>query len=129
MLVKQLGDLGVGLVGCVGRSDTEFPDSEGGCDAGKLAREEFEQASPQHIRISRGFLLENPTVAGDTGLGLNPPLLNGDVSDGELHEDGLVLRGGRVLEILLTAEGRDEDTPPESRIRRISKQRPADGAW
>ncbi len=102
---------------------TEFPDSEGGRDAGKLAREEFEQASPQHIRITRGFLLENPTVAGDTGLGLNPQLLNDDVSDGELHEDGVVLRGGRVLEILLTAEGRDEDTPPESRLRRISKQR------
>ena len=102
---------------------TEFPDSEGGRDAGKLAREEFEQASPQHIRITRGFLLENPTVAGDTGLGLNPQLLNGDVSDGELHKDGVVLRGGRVLEVLLTAEGRDEDTPPESRLRRISKQR------
>jgi hypothetical protein len=102
---------------------TEFPDSESGRDAGLLARQELEKASPQHIRISRGFLLENPTVAGDTGLGLNPRLLNGDVSDGELHEDGVVLRGGRVLEILLTAEGRDEDTPPVSRVQRISKQR------
>lgn len=102
---------------------TEFPDSEGGRDAGQQAREELEKASPQHIRITRGFLLENPTVAGDTGLGLNPLLLNGDVSDGELHEDGVVLRGGRVLEILLTAEGRDEDTPPVSRVQRISKRR------
>lgn len=102
---------------------TEYPDSESGRDAGQLARKELEQASPQHIRISRGFLLENPSVAGDTGLGLNPTLLNGDVRDGELHEDGVVLRGGRVLEVLLTAEGRDEDAPPESRVQRISERR------
>ncbi|MEZ4280438.1 MAG: hypothetical protein R3F21_12615 [Myxococcota bacterium] len=102
---------------------TEFPDSEGGRDAGQLARRELEQASPQNIRISRGFLRENPSVAGETGLGLNPKLLNGDVRDGELHEDGVVLRGGRVLEILLTAEGRDEDAPPVSRAQRISKRR------
>ena len=102
---------------------TEFPDSVSGRDAGKRARKELEQASPQHIRISRGFLIENPSVAGDTGLGLNPKLLNGDVRDGELHADGVVLRGGRVLEILLTAEGRDEDAPPESRVRRISERR------
>lgn len=102
---------------------TEFPDSEGGRDAGKKAREELENASPQHIRITRGFLIENPSVAGDTGLGLNPKLLNGDPRDGELHEDGVVLRGQRVLEILLRAEGRDEDAPAESRMQRISKQR------
>lgn len=102
---------------------TEYPDSESGRGAGLQAREELEKASPQHIRITRGFLLENPAVAGDTGLGLNPRLLNGDVSDGELHEDGVVLRGGRVLEILLTAEGHDEDTPAVSRAQRISKRR------
>jgi len=102
---------------------TEFPDSEGGRDAGRKAREELENASPQHIRITRGFLLENPSVAGDKGLGLNPKLLNGDPRDGELHEDGVVLRGQRVLEILLRAEGRDEHAKAESRMQRISKQR------
>ncbi len=102
---------------------TEFPDSEGGRDAGMKAREDLEQASPQHIRITRGFLLENPAVAGEAGLGLNPVLLNGDRRDGELHADGVVLRGGRVLEILLIAEGRDEDAPPVSRVREISPRR------
>jgi len=102
---------------------SEYPDSEGGRDAGMLARKELEKASPQNIRITRGFLLENPKVAGDTGLGLNPALLNGDPRDGELHADGVVLRGGRVLEILLRAEGRDEDAPPVSRVRTLSQRR------
>jgi len=102
---------------------TEFPDAEGGRDAGLRAREELRDASPQHIRITRGFLLENPAVAGDGGLGLDPTLLNGDPRDGELHADGVVLRGGRVIEILLRPEGRDEDAKPESRIRQISPER------
>ncbi|MFO0689386.1 MAG: hypothetical protein U0900_11820 [Myxococcota bacterium] len=102
---------------------TEYPDSKGGRDAGLKAREELEKASPQNIRITRGFLLENPEVAGDEGLGLSPALLNGDPTDGELHPDGVVLRGGRVVEIRLRAESRDEDAPPVSRVRRISKRR------
>jgi hypothetical protein len=38
----------------------DFPDSEQGRAAGLQVRDEYEDASPQHIRISRGFLLENP---------------------------------------------------------------------
>jgi hypothetical protein len=101
----------------------EFPDSEGGKEAGLRMREEIEDASAQHIRITKGFLLENANVAGANGLGLNPRLLNDDHTDGELHPDGVLLRGGRTLEILLIAEGGDEDDPPESRSRKISKQR------
>ncbi|MEZ4332022.1 MAG: hypothetical protein R3F35_09710 [Myxococcota bacterium] len=102
---------------------TEFPDSEGGRDAGQKAREELSNASPQNIRITRGFLLENPAVAGERGLGLAPRLLDGDPRDGELHAEGVVLRGGRVLEIRLRDEGRDEDAPPVSRMHKISKRR------
>ena len=87
------------------------------------ARAEREDASPQHIRITRGFLLENPSVAGRSGIGLNPRLLNGDPSDGELHPDGILLRGGRILEILLIADGASEKDLPEARRRRISKKR------
>ena len=101
----------------------EFPDSEGGREAGLRAREEAEDASPQHIRITKSFMLENPEVAGPNGLGLNPSLLNDDDADGELHPDGVLLRGGRVLEILLIAEGGDDKDPPESRHRKISRQR------
>jgi hypothetical protein len=101
----------------------EYPDSKGGHQAGMKARDELEQASPQNIRITRGFLLENPRVAGDEGLGLNEALLDGDRTNGELHAEGVVLRGGRFVEIRLMAEGRDEDAPPESRTRKLSPRR------
>jgi hypothetical protein len=101
----------------------EFPDSKGGHAAGLQARVEYEDASPQHIGITKSFLLENPTVAGPHGIGLNPNLLNDDDADGELHPDGVLLRGGRVLEIRLIADGADKKTPPESRQRKISKER------
>jgi len=101
----------------------EFPDSENAHEAGLRAREEREDASPQSIRISRSFLEENLDVAYDRGIGLNPRLLNEDLGDGELHPEGVVLRGGRVLEIRLIAEGQDDEAPPESRIRQISQKR------
>jgi hypothetical protein len=101
----------------------EFPDSAGGHEAGLRARAEFEDASPQHIRITKSFMLENPVVAGPNGIGLNPNLLNDDDSDGELHPDGILLRGGRILEILLIADGGDDEDPPESRYHKISKER------
>lgn len=101
----------------------EFPDSEGGRQAGLRARAEREDASPQHIRITRGFLIENPSVAGTDGIGLLPSLLNDDPADGELHPEGVVLRGGRVLEIRLVAEGGDDDAPPEPRLRKVSRER------
>jgi|GEM_PF-640936 len=101
----------------------EFPDSAGGHLAGLQARQEREDASPQHIRITKEFLLENPKVAGRSGVGLNPRLLNDDPADGELHPEGVVLRGGRVLEVRLIAEGGGKKTLPETRTQKISKQR------
>ena len=100
----------------------EFPDSEGGkaADSGRAQRED---ASPQFIRITRGFLFENPEVAGDDGVGINPLLLNEDLRDGELHPEGIVLRGGRVLEISLVADGEDEDEPYASRFVELSETR------
>ena len=101
----------------------EFPDSKGAQEAGLRARAELKDWSPQRIRITRGFLLENPAVAGPAGFGINPRLLNGDPGDGELHPDGVTLRGGRVVEILLMADGGDDDDPPEARPRKISSER------
>ena len=101
----------------------DFPDSTGGHVAGLRAREEREDASPQHIRITRGFFIENPEVAGRDGLGLNASLLDEDLGNGELHPEGVVLRGGRMLEIRLVAEGEDEDAPPTSRYVELSPQR------
>ena len=101
----------------------EFPDSDGGQLAGLQARADRKEASAQHIRITKDFLLENPSVAGPEGIGLNSRLLNDDVRDGELHPEGVVLRGGRILEILLIAEGGDKKDSPESRVRKVSKGR------
>lgn len=101
----------------------DFPDSEQGREAGLQARKEALDASAQHIRITKSFLLENPGVAGREGMGLDPRLLNDDVADGELHPEGVVLRGERTLEIRLIAEGAEDDDPPESRYRKIGKER------
>jgi len=88
------------------------------------AREELrtliEEASAQRIRISRGFLLENPRVAGPRGLALAPGLLDGDPVNGELHPDGVILLGGRELEICTIADGEDEHAPPHRQRQSIS---------
>jgi hypothetical protein len=83
-------------------------------------RAEVEAASAQSIRLSRGFLLENPRVAGPRGLGLAPGLLDGDPSNGELHPEGVSLLGGRQLEICTIAPGDDEEGPPHRELGMIS---------
>lgn len=98
-----------------------FAGTEGGQQAGEAAREELRTATSQHIRISRGFLLENPAVAGPEGLALRPSLLDDEPSNGELHPDGVTLLGERVLEIALL-DGRPSQ-PPKLIRRRVSGER------
>ncbi len=93
----------------------EFPGTEAGDAAGHLARAQLERATPQQIRVSRGFLEENPEVAGIAGLGLQPSLLDGDRSNGELHPAGVAFLGGREIELSLLAPGGDEDAAPALR--------------
>jgi len=100
-----------------------FPDSMAGRDAGHIARQEIEEATPQQIRLTRGFLLENPQIAGPRGLGLDPVLLDGEIYDGELHPVGVTFLGGRVLEIALVAPDGDEDAAPETVRTTISAER------
>ena len=83
-------------------------------------RDEIEVASAQRIRISRGFLLENPRVAGPRGLALAPGLLDGNPGNGELHPEGVVLLGGRELEICMIADAGDEDAAPHRQRQSIS---------
>jgi hypothetical protein len=90
--------------------------------ADRRLRAELESASAQRIRLSRGFLLENPRVAGPHGLGLSPGLLDGDRSNGELHPDGVSLMGGRVLEICTIAPGSDEKGAPHREQQTISPE-------
>ncbi len=101
----------------------EYPNTEAGNQAGQAAREELLKATPQRIRISRGFLLENPEFAGPRGLALEPYLLDGDAANGELHEDGLALIGGRSVELKFVGPTGDEDDPPTIVFQQISEER------
>jgi hypothetical protein len=100
-----------------------FPDSDAAREAGAAVREEAEQASPQRIRVSRSYLLENPAVAGPSGLALKRALLDGKLENGELHPDGLTLLGGDLVEFaFVAASGRSSDAP-ERRRERLSRER------
>ena len=102
---------------------TKFTETEAGQAAGSLLRKEVEAATPHHIRITRGFLEENPDVAGPEGLRIDPLLLDGDASNGEIHPDGVALVGGRDLEFSLVNQSGDEDDPPEKHYETLSEQR------
>jgi hypothetical protein len=101
----------------------QFPDTEAGNEAGHIARAQVLDHSAQRIRMTKSFLLENPRVAGEDGLGLRPELLNDRVEDGELHPDGVIFLGGRRLRILLIDEGGDEDAEPVEVERTVSERR------
>jgi hypothetical protein len=90
-----------------------FPDSSAGRDAGEIARREAQEATPQRIRLTRGFLRENPQVAGRHGLAIETTLTDGELHNGELHPYGVTFLGGRVLEIALVARSGNEDDGPE----------------
>jgi len=103
----------------------EYPQTKAGHEAGTRARKAIESFSPQRIRITRGFLKENPAVAGPMGLALQPTLLDGSLANGELHEEGVTLLGGRVIELsFVPAGGRNAD-PPKRRREQISQERMA----
>jgi hypothetical protein len=89
-----------------------FPETRAGGEAGRKAREQVTEHTAHAVKLSRGFLLENPAVAGPGGLDLAPALLDGDPRNGELHPDGVTLIGGRELEIDVLAESGDDDDPP-----------------
>lgn len=107
----------------LGQIAEDHADTDAGREAATLAHAELEAATAQSIRISRGFFLENPVVAGPSGIGLRPELLDDNARNGELHPDGVRLIGGRLLEFsLLAPSGRDND-PPETLVREISEER------
>ena len=100
-----------------------FQGTEAGQEAGEQARRELEQASFQRIRISRGFLEENPVVAGSEGIGLRDELLDGENQNGELHPDGVVLVGGRILEFHFLDESGRSSAPAVIRREKVSRER------
>jgi len=107
----------------LGQIAEQHADTDAGREAAALAHAEFEKATAQAVRISRGFLIENPVVAGPAGIGLRPVLLDENPHNGELHPDGVRLIGGRVLEFSLLAASGDDDDPPETLRREVSEER------
>jgi hypothetical protein len=117
---QQAGDMRLSLLRRVAGS---FHDTDAGREAASLARDELMKATTQRIRISRGFLLENPGVAGPDGLALRPELLDGDTSNGELHPQGVILAGGQVLEFNYVGESGRMRKPATVRRQRVSGER------
>ena len=101
----------------------EYPDTEAGKHAGVAVREDILHATPQQIRISRGFLVENPEFAGFRGLGLDPNLLDDDPANGELHPSGIVLIGGRAVKLLFIGPSGDKKDPPIEVYQELSDER------
>jgi hypothetical protein len=102
---------------------SQFPGTQGALEAGEDVRKEMKRVGEQQIRVSKGFLLENPNVAGRDGLALRPELLDGDLANGELHPDGLTLIGADAIELsFVAASGRTSDEPLLRR-ERVGKER------
>ncbi len=101
----------------------QYTDTVAGQQAGSLAREEFAQSTPQHVAISRGFLIENRDFAGPLGLGLDSHLLDEESSNGELHPSGVTLIGGRAVELHFLAASGDEEDPPTIVYQQLSEER------
>ncbi len=101
----------------------QYTDTLSGQQAGMLAGDEYAHYTPQRVVISRGFLTENRDFAGPEGLALDPHLLDGESSNGELHPSGVALVGGRTVELQFLAASGDEDDPPTTTYQRLSEER------
>lgn len=101
----------------------DFPDTVAGHEAGIFVRDEVSKATPQQVRITRNYLQENPRVAGVEGLGLQPAALDGDLRNGELHPEGVVLVGGQLVELRFVADDKREEDPPVVTRKQIGAER------
>jgi hypothetical protein len=110
-------------IGMLRQVASQYPETQAGHEAGEAVREVLSTATYQQIRISRGFLTENPAVAGPAGLALRPELLDDDPANGELHPEGVTFIGGSEIEFaFIAASGRKSDEPERLR-RQVSDER------
>jgi hypothetical protein len=104
-------DMKLAVLATVARDYADTP-------AGARAKDEFiaqkRAITPQRIRLTHDFLVEHPQLWAPGALELNPELLDGERSNGEIAESGVVLLGRSAIEIPL--EGRDP----------VTRQLPAD---
>jgi hypothetical protein len=101
----------------------EFADTRAGHRAGMAIRSELSGTTPHHIRLSRGFLLENPEVAGPAGLGLRSELLDDDAANGELHPQGIALLGGNDMAVYYIGPSGDDGDEPLTKRETIDDER------
>jgi hypothetical protein len=117
MAATKEADVGLRL-GMYHRLGTIYPGSRAARTAGHLAKAESGEVTAQRIRLTRGFLEENPRITGPYGLGLRPELLDDDPINAELHPYGVTFLGARVVEVsYLRASGKEKDSP-----RRVREQ-------
>ena len=98
----------------------EYPDAEAGLEARRDMAELSRDPTTQRIRLSRGFLRENPVIAGPEGLGLRAGLLDGELGNGELHPEGITLVGQHRLEVALIPPRGNDEAPPLRRPERLA---------
>ncbi|HEX2486441.1 MAG TPA: hypothetical protein VHQ66_14120, partial [Myxococcota bacterium] len=112
----------VALLRKIGR---EYEGTPAAAEAVDELRRTMREATPQHIRISRGFLQENPEIIGPAGLALRAGLLDGDGANGELHPDGVTLLAGDAIEVAYLPESGDPRDEPVRRREHVSEARVA----
>ena len=113
-------DARVGLLMQVAR---QFEGTRAAATAGSELRHALETTTAQRIGITRGFLEENPEIAGPEGLSLRPELLDDDLDNGELHRDGVALLGGQDIEFHFVHPSGNDERPPETVRGKISEER------
>ena len=93
--------------------------------AARQARAKFQaekaDASPQKIRLTHDFLVENPALWAAGALGIAPELLDGKRANGEIAERGVTLLGKNVIQLEL--EGHEpvvEHVPPDDFARFVA---------
>ncbi len=78
------------------------------------------ELTPQSIRISRKFLLENPELTQPGALALRPELLDDDKDNGELADEGVLLIGRTFVRVLLEGRNPVESDLGEAAFARFS---------
>lgn len=79
-----------------------YPDTEAAKEA---SRKLLEGARNEGLRFSKKFLMENPRLYGWEGLRLKASLFDGNVKNGEIADQGVILRWPTLLIYFKTEDG------------------------
>jgi hypothetical protein len=99
---------------------SQYGDTSSAERARRELRELIGQSSPQQIRLSREFLLENRALLAPDALGVRPELLDGEDGNGELAEAGITLLGQRWVQIALEDRDPLRERVPAGNLARLA---------